>query len=799
MTRDAEVSRKRPTTSSVPDGQEANRGGALAGLTVLDLTTGLAGPVATRLLAEVGADVIKVEPPDGDVVRRVCPAGFAAWNRSKISISLDLNTDADRCTLDDLLSRSDVIVHDLTPCKAERLGLDDRSLSYRFPGLIVAAVTGYPPHHPDAERAGYEILVQARLGAMDEQQAIGPGPMFIRMPFANWCAAYLLAAGITVRLLQRRASGASYPVYTSLLQGALVPAGLYWQRAERPPDWMTRHALRRDDHPSNLTIFRCADDRWIHLLGGFTESEPITTALAAAGRSHLAGSAVTVETRHEWSSVIASKTVDEWTALLWPAGVICMPVLDMGEVLTLEQTRVNEYAVPVEDQRFGPTVQAGFPFEIRPAPSVRGPAPWTPTQPLTALRNSVINGCQTEQTPAANGVDSARVGLSGIRVVDFGSYVAGPLGAQCFADFGADVIKVEPPWGEQGRTINQFTGCQRGKRALAVNLRDPASAEIIERLIRSADVVMHNMRESAAKRLRIDEESVRAINPAAVYAHSSAYGARGPWREFAAFDPAACALSGWEQHISGTGNPPTWLRNSAMDSQAGLSLFLASVIALYRRAVTGQASPVRTSLLGVAAMSSSEALVRADGSRTPFQPIDANQHGVSPYYRIYEASDAWIAIAAVSERDRQALHKALGVDSASALEPVIAECPAADILARLRSDDVPAELVVIDGRDGFFDREIRLKTGLVTGFATKDYGWFEHPAGFWSDAHGSIGSTRGIPAVGEQTVEILGELGYSQPEIQSLVDRHVVSVAPTQPPENVTAKRLTRSLATTIE
>ncbi|ETB31095.1 hypothetical protein N602_31650 [Mycobacterium avium subsp. hominissuis 10-5606] len=118
---------------------------------------------------------------------------------------------------------------------------------------------------------------------MDEQQALRQGPMFVRMPFANWCAAYLLAAGIVVRLLHRRTAGVVDPVHTSLLQGALVPAGLYWQRAERPPDWMVRHALRRDDHPSNLTIFRCADGRWIHLLGGFTESEPMRDALDAAG------------------------------------------------------------------------------------------------------------------------------------------------------------------------------------------------------------------------------------------------------------------------------------------------------------------------------------------------------------------------------------------------------------------------------------------------------------------------------------------------------------------------------------
>ncbi|ETB31069.1 acyl-CoA transferase [Mycobacterium avium subsp. hominissuis 10-5606] len=334
---------------------------------------------------------------------------------------------------------------------------------------------------------------------------------------------------------------------------------------------------------------------------------------------------------------------------------------------------------------------------------------------------------------------------------------------------------------------------------MAVDLRNPGSAEIIASLIESADVVTHNMRENAAKRLGIDEEAVRAINPAAVYAHSSSYGGHGPWSEFGAFDPAACALSGWEQHISGPGNRPTWLRNSAMDSQAGLSLFLASMIALYQRATTGHSSPARTSLLGVAAMSSSETVVLADGGVTPFSAIDAHQTGISPYYRIYEACDGWVAVAAVREPQRRALHEALGEACVSGFPSLIAELPAAEVLARLADAGVPAELVVTDGRDAFFDREIQLQTGLVASYSTKDYGWFEHPAGFWSDAAGTIGSARPIPSIGEHTTEILRELGYSDQDIQRLQDDGVVSIEAAPPPSNMTVNRLTRSLATRVD
>src|SRR5215207_11567285 len=124
--------------------------GILRGVRIVDLSFGIAGPVATHLLAEVGAEVIKVEPPGGDPARS--SAGFATWNRSKKGVVLDLHDDADRARLDRLLAGADVLVHGFRPSQARALGLDDASLAARFPDLIVSSVTGYPGNHPDAER-----------------------------------------------------------------------------------------------------------------------------------------------------------------------------------------------------------------------------------------------------------------------------------------------------------------------------------------------------------------------------------------------------------------------------------------------------------------------------------------------------------------------------------------------------------------------------------------------------------------------------------------------------------------------
>ena len=401
-------------------------------------------------------------------------------------------------------------------------------------------MTAYPVGHPDAERFGTELLVQARSGAMDEQEGLRPGPIAIRMPFASWGAAYLLAGGIGVQLFVRERHDVAEPIHTSLLQGSLVPAALYWQRAELPPEWMRAHTLPKRDAPPHLSIFRCADGRWLQVIGAFTKSPPMVAFLKEIGRVDLAGVRCLPGNQFEWAAVFAHRTLDEWTRELWAVDVPCMPVLDLGEVLATEQARLNGYAVEVNDPVFGATLQAGHPIEADPSAVVRCGAPevgafaslpsaWRQPRP-TAVTSEAATGTADPTRP-----------LSGVRVVDFGAYVAGPLGAQCLADFGAEVIKVEPIGGEKGRTLNQFTACQRGKRSLAIDLRHPLVAPVRERLLQWADIVTHNMRSSAAAKLGVDESAIRAANPRAIIALSSGYGERGKWAPLPAFDPTGLA------------------------------------------------------------------------------------------------------------------------------------------------------------------------------------------------------------------------------------------------------------------
>ena len=219
----------------VDDNAQGGPGGILDGIRIIDMSTGIAGPVATMLLAEVGADVVKSRGGRRPGVDRD-RAGFRTWNRSKRSVALDLATEEGRAQLEQLLAAADVVVHELGPTAAEAAGLDDAGLAARHPNLIVSSVLSWPANHPDADRPVDETLAMARLGIFDEQLALAARP--VRRSSASRSAAGArstpLRAGIVARLISRGRTGRAGPAHTSLVQGALVPMGMHWSRAETP-------------------------------------------------------------------------------------------------------------------------------------------------------------------------------------------------------------------------------------------------------------------------------------------------------------------------------------------------------------------------------------------------------------------------------------------------------------------------------------------------------------------------------------------------------------------------------------
>ena len=433
------------------------------------------------------------------------------------------------------------------------------------------------------------------------------------------------------------------------------------------------------------------------------------------------------------------------------------------------------------------------PMSVRPL--VDDPPAEAEASSVGRRRRSVVDAGPPDED-AAGGSDL----LTGLRVLDFSAFVAGPLAAEVLADLGAEVVKVEPPGGEAMRgAAYAIAACQRGKRSLAMDIGAPDARPVVERLIAWADVVLHNFRVGVSERLGIDEATVARLNPQAVYCHASAFGTTGPRAKAPGNDALMQALTGFERAIGGAGNDPiaaTWI---PIDMVGGWVAATGILAGLYARATTGRGQRVATSLLG-AGMLLHSGVFQRDGRLVRGPELDARQTGYGPGYRIYEAGDgrwlalvlpdpgAWGRLRSIPEAaGLPATYAPLrgGADDAAAraaegvLEAAFATAAADDWVARLRAVGVPVEHVEDVDRDrfrrGILDDPVNRQLGRVVEYETADWGHFEQigPLLRYGPSAGA-GPARMLPGVGEHTVAVLTDLGFGPDDVEALLAAKVV-------------------------
>ncbi len=365
--------------------------GPLSGLKVVDLTHVMAGPTCTLMLADMGADVIKIEKsPHGDDSRHMIPpkigdetAAFLMMNRNKRGVVLDLKKPGGARVLHRLLKTADVLVENFAPGVMERLGLGYEDLRKENPALIYCSLSGFGRTGPYRHRRGFDLIAQAMSGIMSftGERPDGP-PVKCGSPLSDITAGILAAMGILAAYAHRLKTGEGQWVETSLYEAALVQT--YWQSAIALATGVAPRAMG-SAHPLNAPYQAFeASDGWI-VVGGANRKHWLST-LDAIGAPQLAEDPRFVDNAARMANLEAleaelavrfrTKSSEHWLRALDDRGVPCGPVCDVLQALADPQTIAREMVVEVEHSAIGPVKTLGLPVKFSRTPGkVRTGAP----------------------------------------------------------------------------------------------------------------------------------------------------------------------------------------------------------------------------------------------------------------------------------------------------------------------------------------------------------------------------------------------------------------------------------------
>ncbi len=362
----------------------------LSGVRVVDLTRVLAGPFCSMLLADMGADVVKIEPPgEGDPVRRqgVLVEGlswyFAQFNRNKRSMTLDLRANEGKAILSRLIARADVLIENYRPGVLARMGFGEERLHELNPDLVVCGINGYGSTGPYADRPSFDFIAQAMSGFMSVNGRDGEAPMRAAMPISDLVAGLYGAFGVACALAARRGGRARGQRVESSMMNGLISfmaylSANYLATGQLPPRTGNEHPIA-----APYGLYRAADgevaiapstDDVVRRLFRALGIEPMLD------RPEFSGYAQRLLHRDAVNALVAERirerTVDHWIEHLNQAGVPCGRVADLKAVFSDPQVLAQEMLLEVEHPGRGPVRMTGFPVKLSATPCrVRRPAP----------------------------------------------------------------------------------------------------------------------------------------------------------------------------------------------------------------------------------------------------------------------------------------------------------------------------------------------------------------------------------------------------------------------------------------
>ncbi len=623
---------------------QANDGGAqcpFEGLRVLDLSSEIAGPYATKLLVDVGADVIKIESPAGDPLRRwtashqELPAGqdgplFDFLNASKRSVVLDLETETGRKDFLALARTADIVIESFAPGAMDRLGLSHATLQAENPGLSLVSITPFGQEGPWRDRPSTEFTLQAAVGSIDYRGLPGRKPVATGGRLGEWTVGAFAAVGGLCAWLSSRKTGVGQVVDISSFEALILCMTVYhdlngqWNEGDLPRGIeLPSIEPAKDGWVGFCTI---TGQQWVDFCAMIGQQEVGEDQRYLDGKQRMEHIDFIQKIVHDWTK---ERTIEEIVEL---ALLLRIPVAPIGDGRTVPEI---DHFVAREIYR------ANEKGVLHPRPFFRlGEGAFRPPGPAPRLgehTQAVLAEADERELDFDEESGGTPLPLDGLRVLDLTAFWAGPVATAFLSDMGADVLKVESihrpdgmrfagarPGADLWEWSPVFHGANTGKRDVTLQLDHPEGLALVKELIAKADVVVENFSARVLENFGLGWDAVKALNPRAIFVRMPAFGLDGPWRDRAGFAMTIEQVSGlaW---MTGYHDLPLVVRG-VCDPVGGMHAVFALLAALEVRRRTGRGQLLEVPLVEVALNLAAEqvieysafgALLARDENRSP--------------------------------------------------------------------------------------------------------------------------------------------------------------------------------------
>lgn len=775
----------------------------LSAVRVLEIGELVGAPYTTKLLGDLGADVVKIEPPGGDHARTLGPfppgfegdperSGlFLGLNTNKKSRVLDLDSPFGLQTLASLVAEADIVVHDLRPSRAREVGLDASSLLEEFPSLVVCALTPFGHTGPHAEWTGDELTIVH--GGGWGYLIPGDAPDTSEPPLTVYgspatCQAAMAAAFATLGgYFKARSTGigefidmASMSHVSAMLEASFIA----WS-------YLGQVAMRSEGRLLNpWGIYQCADglvflvtveqDQWERLVEMMGHPDWATLEIFATNDGRAENRDVLDVYLEQWTS---EHRVDELFHEGQARRICFAPVFTMADLAQQDHLHERGFFTNASHPVAGHVTYMGAPFRAT-------PDPWHMQRTAPILDATAASGFD-HRTDVLREIDESarsRRPLDGVRVIDFSWVWAGPFCTMHLSYLGAEVIKIEsvarpglgrrlpihPP--ELEPTLNTsgyFNQWDQGKLSVELDLTDPASIAKVLSLVETADVVVDNYATGVMDRLGLADDALRKANPDVIIASITGFGHTGPLAEYMGYGPTTAPLSGLTSMTGHAGGRAEEAGISFGDPAAGMTAAYAIMASLVGRDRGEPAARIDVSLWEATAANAIDLWMQHALGAPPLERMGSRRPNVSPHglYRC-AGDDSWIAISCADDQVWLSLANVMGVD-ASRFETT------AD---RKQREDELDEIIgaFTSGRDAWMlTRELQTAgvaaypsqrcdqleddpqlnaRGFWERFDHPEVGQRSHTGIPWRTTNADNGVVRRAPLLGEHTEEILREI-----------------------------------------